>query len=117
MIEDYIGMDKKTLVTFAGLVLGTAVGVTVLYCLIFGFDQWQSEVKMSAQLMTAAATVPVAQMPAGIGSAGQYICPQHGPVGLPRFDATGSPHCPGCGQIMQLRRASNGNFAPAVGAG
>ncbi len=117
MIEDYIGMDTKKMVTFAGLVLGTTVGVTILYCLIFGFDQWQSEVKMSAKLMTAAATVPVAQMPAGIGSAGQYICPQHGAVGLPSFDAAGSPHCPCCGQIMQFSRPSNRNFTPAVGVG
>jgi hypothetical protein len=117
MIEDYIGMDKKKLGTFAGLVAGTAVGVTVVYCLIFGFEQWQSEVKISAQLMTAAATVPVAQMPVGTGSAGQYICPQHGAVGLPSFDAAGSPHCPCCGQIMQFRRAPNGNFALAAGAG
>ncbi len=117
MIEEYLGIDIKKLGTFVGLVVGTAVVVTAVYCFIFGFEQWQSEVKMSAQLMTAAATVPVAQMPAGTGSAGQYICPQHGAVGLPSFDAAGSPHCPCCGQIMQFSRAQNGTFALAAGAG
>ncbi len=126
MIEDYIGMDLKKMVTFAVLVLGTAVCVTLLYCYIYGFGEWKSEMTMSAKLMTAAANVPaaqmpvnvpVAQMPAGTGSAGQYICPQHGAVGLPTFDAAGSPHCPCCGQIMQFSRAQNGTFALAAGVG
>ena len=123
MIEEYLGIDIKKLGTFVGLLVGTAVVVTAVYCFIFGFEQWQSEVKMSAQLMTAAATAPVApcaptaQMPAGIGSTGQYLCPQHGALGLPNFDAAGAPHCPSCGQIMQFSRSQTGNFALAAGAG
>ena len=33
-------------------------------------------------------------------SAGQYLCPMHGAVGLPTFDSSGFPHCPLCGQCM-----------------
>lgn len=117
MIEEYIGMNIKNLRTFAGLVIGTAVVVTAVYCVVFGFEHWQGEVTTTgAQLMTAATIAPVAQMPAGARASGQYFCPQHGAVGLPNLDATGAPHCPCCGQIMQFRRSPTGNLALA-GAG
>jgi len=35
-------------------------------------------------------------------TAGQYVCPVHGGVGLPNFDASGYPYCPMCGQCMRF---------------
>jgi len=39
-----------------------------------------------------------------IQAAGQYLCQQHGAVGLPLLDQAGLPHCPVCGQYMLLNR-------------
>nr|MBF0220779.1 hypothetical protein [Desulfobulbaceae bacterium] len=39
-------------------------------------------------------------------AAGQFLCPQHGPVGTPTLDATGIPRCPLDGQPMQFHGAT-----------
>ncbi|KPA19051.1 magnetosome protein Mad4 [Candidatus Magnetomorum sp. HK-1] len=116
MIEEYIPMDVKKLSLFTGSVIGTVVLTTLLYWFIYGFDLWQSQMNRASALMTAAAMVPAQPLQAYNGgaynqnSSGQFVCPQHGSVGLPNYDATGLPHCPICGQIMQFHSA--GNYLP-----
>jgi len=39
--------------------------------------------------------------------AGQFVCPQHGAVGMPIYGQGGIPLCPICGQIMQLIGTAN----------
>lgn len=39
---------------------------------------------------------------------GQYLCPQHGAVGIPGTDASGLPRCPMCGQCMWLNGGITG---------
>ena len=124
-IEQYLGLDPKRFGYFCGAIIGTAVIVTAIYCCIFGFEHWTGEVQTAGRLMTAAVVTPVGQAPlmypgqaaAGAGVAGQYLCPQHGAVGLPNFDAAGAPHCPACGQVMQFCGASAGNLSPAAFGG
>jgi hypothetical protein len=36
------------------------------------------------------------------GVTGQFLCPQHGAVGLPNYATNGAAICPICGQPMQL---------------
>ncbi|KJR41886.1 hypothetical protein MCHI_002216, partial [Candidatus Magnetoovum chiemensis] len=48
---------------------------------------------------------------------GQYVCPVHGAIGLPQFNAAGSPVCPLGDQIMQFcgTGSSTNNLALAAG--
>ncbi|MBF0388583.1 MAG: hypothetical protein HQK71_00615 [Desulfamplus sp.] len=46
---------------------------------------------------------------------GQYVCPVHGAVGLPQFNASGAPVCPLGDNIMQFHATTGGtatNSAP-----
>ena len=69
-LEDYVGIDTKILCYFGGAVLGTAVIVTGLYWLIFGFNKWEGDMQIAADLMTAATMAPVAQTPTYTFAAG-----------------------------------------------
>ena len=124
-LEQYLGFEPKRLVYFAGTTICTTVVVTLAYCLIFGFDNWRTDMTNSTKMMLSAATVPMGQAAAapyatragGGAAAGQYVCPTDGAVGLPLFDAAGMPHCPMCGQIMQCNTGAGNNFTLAAGAG
>jgi hypothetical protein len=112
--------DPKRFGYFFGLVIGTAIIVTVIYWAIFGFNKWEGQVLRASDLMMAASIVPVAPVaaaPAGPATAGQYVCPRDGAVGLPNLDAAGSPHCPVCGQTMGFYSASSNSLTLARGAG
>lgn len=109
MIEQYFGISLKKLACFASLVFSAAVVTTFVFGMIFGFDKWLQDMNVAKNLMLAGATVSVAQPPvatgggwggADAGGAGQFLCPQHGAVGMPVVDPMGSPHCPVCGQGM-----------------
>jgi len=52
--------------------------------------------------------------PAG-PTAGQYVCPLHGGVGLPNVDPNGFPTCPICGQRMQFNYMSANTALQMVG--
>ena len=107
MVDTYLGIDLRRGGLLAGLVLGTAVLVTVVYASIFGFDHWRQDMRTTSQLMMAANQVPVVTPAPGQMVAGQYVCPLHGAVGLPHFDAAGVPHCPLDGQVMALKATGN----------
>ncbi|HIJ58071.1 MAG TPA: hypothetical protein HPP41_00180 [Deltaproteobacteria bacterium] len=118
--------DPKRFGYFFGLVIGTAIIVTVIYWAIFGFNKWEGQVLRTADLMMAATIVPTAPatgFPSGVGQsfpsgAGQYVCPRDGVAGLPSFDAAGCPHCPICGQVMGFNSAPSTNLTTAAaGAG
>jgi hypothetical protein len=99
------GYDAKRFGYFLGLVIGTAILVTVIYWAIFGFNRWEGHAPVE----------PATNFPSGTG---QYICPQDGAVGLPGFDAAGCPHCPICGQVMGFSAAPPTNLSTvAVRAG
>jgi len=118
MFEDYIAMDKKKLGLFIGSIAGTVIITTVLYWIVYGVDLWKAQINQASALMTAAAVVPLQPQPgynngtSGMNASGQYVCPLHGAVGLPNFDASGMPHCPICGQLMQFRCTNN--YLPQV---
>jgi len=102
--------DLKRFGFFAGLVLGAAVITTLIYWGIFGFSKWNRQVQTASDLMLSAAVSPVVQLVQppclpGTQAAGQYVCSQHGAVGLPNWSAAGAPLCPICGQPMTFRQA------------
>jgi len=99
VIESYLGVKLQSLAIFALSVVGVAVLSTAVYWSVFGLKHWKNELNVAGTLMTAAATSPLA---AG-GQSGQYVCPVHGAVGLPRFNAAGAPLCPVGGEVMQFR--------------
>jgi hypothetical protein len=117
MLEHYLGVDTKQGGYFFGLVMGTAIFVTLIYWAIFGFDRWTGELQRSSDLMMAAAVAPLAQANPLPSGAGQYICPRDGAVGLPNFDVAGMPHCPVCGQVMGFHTAQSRSLTLAAGAG
>lgn len=101
--------ELKRYGAFFGCVLGAAVITTAIYWAVFGFGKWSRQVQTASDLMTAAAVVPVLQQPfttAVQQQAGQFVCPQHGAVGLPNWNAAGVPTCPICGQVMIFRGAT-----------
>lgn len=112
------GYDAKRFGYFLGLVIGTAILVTVIYWAIFGFNRWEGQVLRASDLMMAATVAPVEPATNFPSGTGQYICPQDGAVGLPGFDAAGCPHCPICGQVMGFSAAPPTNLSTvAVRAG
>lgn len=48
---------------------------------------------------------------------GQYLCPQHGAVGLPNYDANGMTYCPICSQPMQLNCPPQSPLTTVAAAG
>jgi len=108
MIDDYLGIDLKQSGVFAGAMLFTAIIVTALYWFVYGFDHWNDEMHQASNLMMAANIMPLntQHVPLQNNSAGQYLCPLHGAVGLPVFDQMGQPHCPVCNSTMQFTGAS-----------
>ncbi len=114
--------ELKRYGSFLGLVLGAALITTCIYWAIFGFGTWTRQVQSASNLMAAAAVAPVLQQPcvtATQSSAGQFVCPQHGAVGLPNWSAAGVPNCPICGQVMGFRGAgaNTNNLTLAAMAG
>ena len=107
LVETYLGVKLKSLTIFSLSIVGAAVITTVSYWSIFGFSHWKNEMTVANKLMLAAANSPVqpAQPLAG-QQGGQYVCPVHGAVGLPQFNAAGTPLCPIGGETMQLRTAT-----------
>ena len=119
MTEGYLGISGKKLACFAGTIMAAVVVVTVAYWAVFGFDRWSRAVSQSASLMLAAApmTYQGQTAPATYGS-GQYVCPTHGAVGLPAFDAAGAPHCPVCSQVMRFNGIpSSAGYTPQPAGG
>jgi hypothetical protein len=100
-----------------GCVIGSAAVVTVLFWLIFGFDVWKQDIRTASDLMAAAAVAPVARAPVNTNVAGQFVCPRDGAVGLPHYDAAGTPRCPIDGQVMHYYGVSSGNPTLAAAAG
>lgn len=117
MLGQYFNLDEKGIAYFFGLVIGAVIVVTLLYWMVFGFDRWSVQMQQASDLMTAAVVTPIAQTYASPGTAGQYVCPMDGAVGLPRFDANGVPHCPIDGQVMRFVPAQSGGLLPAAAPG
>ena len=65
--------DPKRFGYFFGLVIGTAIIVTVIYWAIFGFNKWEGQVLRASELMMAATVAPVAAAPAGLPGGGRTI--------------------------------------------
>lgn len=125
MVKDYFEVDEKRIASFVGLVVGAVVVVTLIYWIVFGFGRWTGEMQRASDLMLAAGTAPIGPAyPAPAGqtyappsTAGQYICPRDGAVGLPRVDANGVPHCPLDGQVMSFVPAQPGAMIAAAAPG
>ena len=101
MVREYLGVDGKRLAWFTGLVIAALITVTGIYWFLYGRVKWTTKMQQGANLMMAVApAMSQGQTGSGISTAGQYVCPQHGAVGLPVFDTAGSPHCPVCNQVM-----------------
>ena len=113
VIESYLGVKLESLAIFALSIVGAAVVATAVYWSVFGFKHWKNEINVAGTLMTAAATTPL--VPGG--QSGQYVCPVHGAVGLPRFNGAGTPLCPVGGEVMQFRCATTPGATPAAFAG
>ena len=138
MLEDYLHIDLKKFGYFSGFVILVAVSTTVLYWFVFGFDTWKRNVQTASDLMlaatpgtlhtgpmvggqagnlgmrpAAAAIMPTQQQPNAM--TGQFVCPAHGAVGLPRYNQAGAPVCPYGDQIMQFNSAGSNNYALAAG--
>ncbi|CAM2057526.1 Magnetosome protein Mad4 [Desulfovibrionales bacterium] len=105
LLEAYLGLRLQSLAIFGLSIVAMAGVVTGIYWGVYGFNHWQKEMVISGRLMTATATVPMQTIPQQLtaGQVGQYICPVHGVVGLPRFNAIGQPLCPVGGETMQLQ--------------
>lgn len=127
LLNNYLGLDGRTLITFGTLVGGVFVVVTGIYVAIFGFESWTRDMQQAGNMMVAGfntaaggvAPVQVFQPPqpsgqrpetgrAGAAPAAQFVCPNCGAVGLPRWSNTGTPVCPNCGGVMAVAgRAGN----------
>ena len=115
-MSDRYDIDAKRLGYFVGSILAAAVVVTAVYIGLYGLKKWSGGVQQGANLMLAATQVP-SQGAARTGTTGQYVCPTHGAVGLPAFDAAGAPHCPICNQAMSFNGLGAGGQAGLVAFG
>lgn len=107
--QAYVGIKPSALLVFAFSIAGAALVATAAYWGVFGYKHWTNEMTVAQRIMTAAATTPlqpgfqVAQPVPQAQQSGQYVCPVHGAVGLPRFNTAGTPICPIGGEVMQFR--------------
>lgn len=119
-MSEYHDIDAKRLGYFVGSIVAAAVAVTVIYCGVYGLKKWTGSVQQGANLMMVAAPAPY-QGAVRPGTAGQFICPTHGAVGLPVVDAAGVPRCPICNGEMSFNGPQAGTqagpVAPAAFAG
>ncbi len=119
-MSDYHVIDAKRLGYFVGSIAAAAVVVTAIYCGLYGLKKWTGSVQQGANLMMVASQAPC-QSPVTTGTAGQFICPVHGAVGLPALDSAGVPRCPICNQAMSFNRpqagVQAGPLAPAAFGG
>ena len=121
----------KYLAVFGGLTISVVAVVAAIYGFVYGFNNLSTSVIGASKVMVAAFNKPVAvqavqqpiqqqpvqqfysqpyqqpyQQPVaqqyGGAPTGQYLCPQHGAVGLPNYNVNGGAYCPACGQPMQL---------------
>jgi hypothetical protein len=111
IFENSSGIKTKSLMYFLLGVTGAALTASGLYWAMFGYKHWTGEMAVAGRIMTAAAISPAS------GTPGQYVCPVHGAVGMPRFDATGTPRCPVGGEVMQFRNLVVAGASPAAFAG
>jgi len=110
--DAYVGVRPSSLAIFGLLLAGTAIVATAIYWGVFGRQHWNNEMVVAQRILTAAAVSPLQpQQP------GQYLCPTHGAVGLPRYNAAGGPVCPICGSPMQFRPINTAGATPAAFAG
>ncbi len=114
--ETYMGLKPRVLVIFAASIAGAALVSTAVYWGIFGFRHWNKEVTVAGRILTAAAPLQAVQGQVG-ALPGQYVCPVHGAVGLPRFNAAGTPLCPVGGEVMQFRSLDTAGLTQAAFAG
>lgn len=115
--QNYVGIRASALGLFvaaAGLAAAASTGV---YWAVFGVKHWNTEMTTAGRILTAAATRPLAAPAAGAARCGQYVCPVHGAVGLPRLDASGVPRCPVGGEVMQFVNLAPVQPTPAAFAG
>ena len=116
-VASLLDLSPRALLIFALSIAGAAVVSTGLYWAVFGFSHWNNEMAVAGKIMVAAATIPSrAGQSQKSGQCGQYVCPVHGVVGMPRFNAAGTPLCPVGGEVMQFRvlggaQASQAAFA------
>jgi len=105
-----------------GLVFLMLISISVLYGSINGFDRLGSDAGGAPEYMTGFQTTQMGNAPSGqqfsqsqlsMHISGQYVCPQHGGVGLPVFDAYNYPHCPICNQVMQFT-SSQPHYSPLL---
>ncbi|GFK92326.1 hypothetical protein NNJEOMEG_00150 [Fundidesulfovibrio magnetotacticus] len=116
MFEGASGIRAKPLLYFFLAAAGAALTATGIYWAVYGYKHWNGEMAVAGRILTAAASVPV-RAPAPAAGTGQYVCPVHGAVGMPRFDAAGLPRCPVGGEAMQFRGAVVAGATPAAFAG
>ena len=113
--ETYIGIKPRSLVLFTLSIAGAALVSTAIYWGVFGFRHWNQEVTVAGRILTAAVPMKAVQVPAS--QSGQYSCPVHGAVGLPRFNAAGTPLCPVGGEVMQFQSLNAAALTQAAFAG
>jgi DNA-directed RNA polymerase subunit RPC12/RpoP len=95
LIEEYLGIRRKTLLVFAGFVTAVWILVAGIYAALFGFDAWATNMRRAGSMMVIRFDSP----PTGTI---QYVCPRCGAVGLPSGDPQQGPRCPICGGRMTL---------------
>ena len=116
LLNDYVGIDKRTTVIFLSLIIGIFIVVTCIYVAIFGLQNWTSNMKRAGSMMIANFDAPlsvpqaipsvpgaVAAQPAATVAAAQFHCATCGLSGLPLWNQNGTPLCPTCGAVMMVR--------------
>ncbi len=119
MNNTYSRVSLASLSIFVGLVILMSAAVLCVYGGIYGFDSIKQQLAGASKVMLAAA--PTQQTPVAYtmgnpsAPAGQYICLQHGAVGMPNFNQAGAPQCPLCSRFMQFN-CGGMNAGPTIDA-
>jgi predicted RNA-binding Zn-ribbon protein involved in translation (DUF1610 family) len=98
LLEDYLGMGRRTLYTLLALVAGAFVVATFVYIALYGFQSWKTNMARAGSQMVINYDVPVAAQ-----NDFQYVCPNCGVVKQPGWAADGTPLCPSCGAQVDLK--------------
>jgi len=129
LLDAYLNINRHRMFICLALVCGVTVVVTLIYIAVFGFQSWKSNMKQAGSMMIINFPAPVgAPMPLGIqpqplytvpaqgAGALQYVCPNCGVVGVPRWSVGPTPLCPQCGSMVSVTgAAAQGNVGYMVG--
>lgn len=98
LVEDYLGIDRRTLKLLLAIAACALVATTGIYIHIYGLQRWRTNMDRAGEAM-----VIDFEEPAASRAAARYVCPGCGTVEVSTWSRGEPPRCPICGGRLSPR--------------